>query len=84
MNREQNVQTPVMMHSPHLTSTVLKDPKKMRAEDSYSGAYAMPTEQHPQQPVPPQQQPHHHHQAAMDYKYENLSTRYFVAVYSLL
>uniref|UniRef100_A0A7N6B8U2 Cohesin subunit SA n=1 Tax=Anabas testudineus TaxID=64144 RepID=A0A7N6B8U2_ANATE len=56
MNREQNVQTPVMMHSPHLTSTVLKDPKKMRAEDSYSGAYAMPTEQHPQQPVPPQQQ----------------------------
>uniref|UniRef100_A0A7N6AR93 Cohesin subunit SA n=1 Tax=Anabas testudineus TaxID=64144 RepID=A0A7N6AR93_ANATE len=49
MNREQNVQTPVMMHSPHLTSTVLKDPKKMRAEDSYSGAYAMPTEQHPQQ-----------------------------------
>uniref|UniRef100_A0A7N6B0M1 Cohesin subunit SA n=1 Tax=Anabas testudineus TaxID=64144 RepID=A0A7N6B0M1_ANATE len=56
MNREQNVQTPVMMHSPHLTSTVLKDPKKMRAEDSYSGAYAMPTEQHPQQP------------AAMDYK----------------
>uniref|UniRef100_A0A7N6AR19 Cohesin subunit SA n=1 Tax=Anabas testudineus TaxID=64144 RepID=A0A7N6AR19_ANATE len=58
MNREQNVQTPVMMHSPHLTSTVLKDPKKMRAEDSYSGAYAMPTEQHPQQPVPPQQHKH--------------------------
>uniref|UniRef100_A0A7N5ZZC8 Cohesin subunit SA n=1 Tax=Anabas testudineus TaxID=64144 RepID=A0A7N5ZZC8_ANATE len=56
MNREQNVQTPVMMHSPHLTSTVLKDPKKMRAEDSYSGAYAMPTEQHPQQPVPPHTQ----------------------------
>uniref|UniRef100_A0A8D0AUK4 Cohesin subunit SA n=1 Tax=Sander lucioperca TaxID=283035 RepID=A0A8D0AUK4_SANLU len=33
MNREQNVQTPVMMHSPHLTSTVLRDPKKMRPED---------------------------------------------------
>uniref|UniRef100_A0A671YRW1 Cohesin subunit SA n=1 Tax=Sparus aurata TaxID=8175 RepID=A0A671YRW1_SPAAU len=36
MNREQNVQTPVMMHSPHLTSTVLRDPKKMRPEDSYA------------------------------------------------
>uniref|UniRef100_A0A669CVN1 Cohesin subunit SA n=1 Tax=Oreochromis niloticus TaxID=8128 RepID=A0A669CVN1_ORENI len=42
----QNVQTPVMMHSPHLTSTVLRDPKKMRPEDK----------QHPHQPVPPQQQ----------------------------
>uniref|UniRef100_A0A3B4XPM8 Cohesin subunit SA n=1 Tax=Seriola lalandi dorsalis TaxID=1841481 RepID=A0A3B4XPM8_SERLL len=47
MNREQNVQTPVMMHSPHLTSTVLRDPKKMRPEDSYTTAYTMPTEQHP-------------------------------------
>uniref|UniRef100_A0A671YQ17 Cohesin subunit SA n=1 Tax=Sparus aurata TaxID=8175 RepID=A0A671YQ17_SPAAU len=46
MNREQNVQTPVMMHSPHLTSTVLRDPKKMRPEDSYAAAYAMPTEHH--------------------------------------
>uniref|UniRef100_A0A8D0AUI4 Cohesin subunit SA n=1 Tax=Sander lucioperca TaxID=283035 RepID=A0A8D0AUI4_SANLU len=36
MNREQNVQTPVMMHSPHLTSTVLRDPKKMRPEDTQS------------------------------------------------
>uniref|UniRef100_A0A8C2ZFN7 Cohesin subunit SA n=1 Tax=Cyclopterus lumpus TaxID=8103 RepID=A0A8C2ZFN7_CYCLU len=35
MNREQNMQTPVMMHSPHLTSTVLRDPKKMRQEDSF-------------------------------------------------
>lgn len=73
MNREQNVQTPVMMHSPHLTSTVLKDPKKMRPEDSYTATYSMPSEQHPHQPVPPQQQPHHHHQTAIDYKYENLS-----------
>lgn len=70
MNREQNVQTPVMMHSPHLTSTVLRDPKKMRPEDSYTAAYTMPTEQHPHQPVATQQQPHHHHQAAMDYKYK--------------
>uniref|UniRef100_A0A8C4P0D3 SCD domain-containing protein n=1 Tax=Dicentrarchus labrax TaxID=13489 RepID=A0A8C4P0D3_DICLA len=44
VNREQNVQTPVMMHSPHLTSTVLRDPKKMRPEDSYTAAYTMPTD----------------------------------------
>uniref|UniRef100_A0A7N8XQQ2 Cohesin subunit SA n=1 Tax=Mastacembelus armatus TaxID=205130 RepID=A0A7N8XQQ2_9TELE len=68
MNREQNVQTPVMMHSPHLTSTVLRDPKKMRPEDSYTTAYTMPAEQHPHQPVPAQQQPHSHHQTAIDYK----------------
>ncbi|XP_068572420.1 cohesin subunit SA-2a isoform X2 [Cebidichthys violaceus] len=68
MNREQNVQTPVMMHSPHLTSTVLRDPKKMRPEDSYTAAFTMPAEQHPHQPVPlQQQQPQHHHQAAIDY-----------------
>uniref|UniRef100_A0A673B855 Cohesin subunit SA n=1 Tax=Sphaeramia orbicularis TaxID=375764 RepID=A0A673B855_9TELE len=54
MNCEQNVQTPVMMPSPHLTSTVLRDPKKMRPENK----------QHPHQPVPPQtQEQHHHHQA---------------------
>ncbi|KAA8587117.1 hypothetical protein FQN60_000953 [Etheostoma spectabile] len=67
MNREQNVQTPVMMHSPHLTSTVLRDPKKMRPEDSYTTAFTMPTEQNSHQHVPPQQQPHPHHQAAIDY-----------------
>uniref|UniRef100_A0A665X0Q8 Cohesin subunit SA n=1 Tax=Echeneis naucrates TaxID=173247 RepID=A0A665X0Q8_ECHNA len=67
MNREQNVQTPVMMHSPHLTSTVLRDPKKMRPEDSYTTAYTIPTEQHPHQPLSTQQQPQHHHQAALDY-----------------
>lgn len=78
VNREQNVQTPVMMHSPHLTSTVLRDPKKMRPEDSYAAAYTMPTEQHPHQPVPSPQQTHHHHQAAIDYKYENLSTYLFL------
>ncbi|TKS83482.1 THO complex subunit 2 [Collichthys lucidus] len=70
MNREQNVQTPVMMHSPHLTSTVLRDPKKMRPEESFAAAYTMPTEQHPHQPVTPQQQTHHHHQAAIDYNTE--------------
>uniref|UniRef100_A0A8D3B2H2 Cohesin subunit SA n=1 Tax=Scophthalmus maximus TaxID=52904 RepID=A0A8D3B2H2_SCOMX len=63
MNREQNVQTPVMMLSPHLSSTILRDPKKMRPEENYT----MPEEQHPPQPVPTQQQSHQHHQAAMDY-----------------
>uniref|UniRef100_A0A8C7GUN6 Cohesin subunit SA n=1 Tax=Oncorhynchus kisutch TaxID=8019 RepID=A0A8C7GUN6_ONCKI len=53
MNQEQNVQTPVMMPSPHLTSTVLRDPKKMRPDESYMGVY-----------LPPQQ---HHHQTPMDY-----------------
>uniref|UniRef100_A0A3B4YZD0 Cohesin subunit SA n=1 Tax=Stegastes partitus TaxID=144197 RepID=A0A3B4YZD0_9TELE len=76
MNREQNVQTPVMMHSPHLTSTVLRDPKKMRPEDSYT--FTMPAEQHPHQALPPQQQqPHHQHQATIDYKYKSLSTLLF-------
>uniref|UniRef100_A0AAX7UNZ6 Cohesin subunit SA n=1 Tax=Astatotilapia calliptera TaxID=8154 RepID=A0AAX7UNZ6_ASTCA len=51
MNREQNVQTPVMMHSPHLTSTVLRDPKKMRPEDSFTATFTMPAEQHPHQPT---------------------------------
>uniref|UniRef100_A0AAQ4PX38 SCD domain-containing protein n=1 Tax=Gasterosteus aculeatus aculeatus TaxID=481459 RepID=A0AAQ4PX38_GASAC len=72
MNREPNAQTPLMMHSPHLTSTVLRDPKKMRPEDSYTAAFAMPTEQHPHQPAPLQQQqqqqpPQHPHEAAIDY-----------------
>uniref|UniRef100_A0A3P8WXA9 Cohesin subunit SA n=1 Tax=Cynoglossus semilaevis TaxID=244447 RepID=A0A3P8WXA9_CYNSE len=47
MNREHSVQTPVMMHSPHLTSTVLREPKKMRPEDGYTTPYTMPTDQHP-------------------------------------
>uniref|UniRef100_A0A4W5P4U6 STAG2 cohesin complex component n=1 Tax=Hucho hucho TaxID=62062 RepID=A0A4W5P4U6_9TELE len=63
MNQEQNVQTPVMMPSPHLTSTVLRDPKKMRPEESYMGVYAMTSEQQHQQ-LPPQQ---HQHQTPMDY-----------------
>ncbi|TNN88658.1 Cohesin subunit SA-2 [Liparis tanakae] len=68
MNREQNVQTPVMMHSPHLSSTVLRDPKKMRPEDGYTAAFTMPTEQLPHQPVPLQPPPpHQHHQTAIDY-----------------
>uniref|UniRef100_M4ABB0 Cohesin subunit SA n=1 Tax=Xiphophorus maculatus TaxID=8083 RepID=M4ABB0_XIPMA len=46
MNREQSVPTPVMMHSPHLTSTVLRDPKRMRPEDGYAATFSMPAEQH--------------------------------------
>ncbi|KAM4726572.1 cohesin subunit SA-2-like [Anableps anableps] len=67
MNREQSVPTPVMMHSPHLTSTVLRDPKRMRPEDSYATTFSMPAEQHLHQALPPQQLPHHQHQAAIDY-----------------
>lgn len=69
------------MHSPHLTSTALRDQKKMRPEDSYMAAYSMPTEQHPHHPVPPpqqqqQQQQHHHPQTAIDYK--SVPHKYFL------
>ncbi|KPP70893.1 hypothetical protein Z043_110241, partial [Scleropages formosus] len=66
------MQTPVMMPSPHLTSTVMRDPKRLRPEESYMGVYGMPPEQ--QQPPQPQHaQPQtpqpHHPQTPMDYKY---------------
>uniref|UniRef100_A0A8C7YJS9 Cohesin subunit SA n=1 Tax=Oryzias sinensis TaxID=183150 RepID=A0A8C7YJS9_9TELE len=64
--RLQSVSTPLMMHSPHLTSTVLRDPKKMRQEQSCTTAFIMPTEQHQQQPL-------HQQQAAIDYKYKKNS-----------
>uniref|UniRef100_A0A8B9KH26 Cohesin subunit SA n=1 Tax=Astyanax mexicanus TaxID=7994 RepID=A0A8B9KH26_ASTMX len=75
LNREQSMQTPVMMPSPHLTSTVMRDPKRLRPEDSYMGVYTMPPEQQqqPQPPPPPQHHTHpqtpqpHHHQTPMDY-----------------
>uniref|UniRef100_A0A8C9WDI0 STAG2 cohesin complex component n=1 Tax=Scleropages formosus TaxID=113540 RepID=A0A8C9WDI0_SCLFO len=35
INQQQTVQTPVMISSPHLTSTVLRDPKRIRPEESY-------------------------------------------------
>ncbi|XP_041930372.1 cohesin subunit SA-2 isoform X3 [Alosa alosa] len=63
LNREQTMQTPVMMPSPHLTSTAMRDPKRMRPEDSYMGVYGMAPDQSQQpptpqpQPPPPQQQP---------------------------
>ncbi|XP_075876525.1 cohesin subunit SA-2-like isoform X1 [Nelusetta ayraudi] len=76
-NCKQNVQTPVLMHSPHLTSTALRGQKKMTPEDGYMAAYSMPAEQLPHHPVlapqqqqpqqQPQQQREHHPPAAMDY-----------------
>uniref|UniRef100_A0A8C6M8N5 STAG2 cohesin complex component n=1 Tax=Nothobranchius furzeri TaxID=105023 RepID=A0A8C6M8N5_NOTFU len=64
---QQSIQTPVMMPSPHLTSTVMRDPKRGR-DDSYMGVYALPHEQ----PQPHQHPQHHqqtpqHHQPPMDY-----------------
>lgn len=57
LNREQTMQTPVMMPSPHLTSTVMRDPKRMRPEDSYLGVYGLPPDQSQQPPTPQPQQP---------------------------
>uniref|UniRef100_A0A672S8G5 Cohesin subunit SA n=1 Tax=Sinocyclocheilus grahami TaxID=75366 RepID=A0A672S8G5_SINGR len=45
MSREQSMQTPVMMPSPHLTSTVMREPKRLRPEESYMGT---PQPQHHQ------------------------------------
>uniref|UniRef100_A0A1A8CXU0 Stromal antigen 2a n=1 Tax=Nothobranchius kadleci TaxID=1051664 RepID=A0A1A8CXU0_NOTKA len=67
LNREQSVPTPVMMHSPHLTSTVLRDLKQMRPEDSFTPTFTIPAQQHLHQALPPQQLPHLQHQAAIDY-----------------
>lgn len=66
---QQSMQTPVMLPSPHLTSTAMRDPKRSR-DDSFMGVYPLPHDQ--QQPH--QHQQHHaqtpqHHQTPMDYKY---------------
>uniref|UniRef100_A0A671MUW0 Cohesin subunit SA-2-like n=1 Tax=Sinocyclocheilus anshuiensis TaxID=1608454 RepID=A0A671MUW0_9TELE len=60
VNREQSgPHTPVMMSSPHIVSTVLRDAKKLLPEQGYMGVYSMSNEtQHT-----PLQQPHQH----MDY-----------------
>uniref|UniRef100_A0A4W5L5L0 STAG2 cohesin complex component n=1 Tax=Hucho hucho TaxID=62062 RepID=A0A4W5L5L0_9TELE len=71
--QHQSMQTPVMMPSPHLTSTMMRGPGDMRGEakrgrdDSYMGVYALPSDS--------QQQPHPHtlpqtpqlHQTPIDY-----------------
>uniref|UniRef100_H3C317 Cohesin subunit SA n=1 Tax=Tetraodon nigroviridis TaxID=99883 RepID=H3C317_TETNG len=64
---QQSMQTPVMMPSPHLTSTAMRDAKRGR-DDSFMGVYNMPHDQ-PQQHQHPQhhQQTPQHHQTPMDY-----------------
>ncbi|XP_038837191.1 cohesin subunit SA-2-like isoform X1 [Salvelinus namaycush] len=71
--QHQSMQTPVMMPSPHLTSTMMRGPGDMREEakrgrdDSYMGVYALPSDS--------QQHPHPHtlpqtpqlHQTPIDY-----------------
>uniref|UniRef100_A0A671NSJ8 Cohesin subunit SA n=1 Tax=Sinocyclocheilus anshuiensis TaxID=1608454 RepID=A0A671NSJ8_9TELE len=48
MSREQSMQTPIMMPSPHLTSTIMREPKRLRPEESYMGT---PQPQHHQTPM---------------------------------
>uniref|UniRef100_A0A8C9ENK6 Stromal antigen 2 n=1 Tax=Pavo cristatus TaxID=9049 RepID=A0A8C9ENK6_PAVCR len=52
MNREQTMHTPVMMQTPQLTSTIMREPKRLRPEENYMGVYPMQPE---------------HHQAPLDY-----------------
>ncbi|KAJ6663328.1 hypothetical protein lerEdw1_010464 [Lerista edwardsae] len=46
MNREQTLHTPVMMQTPQLTSTIMREPKRLRPEESYMGVYPMQAEHH--------------------------------------
>uniref|UniRef100_A0A8C7Y6Z9 Cohesin subunit SA n=1 Tax=Oryzias sinensis TaxID=183150 RepID=A0A8C7Y6Z9_9TELE len=63
----KTMQTPVMMPSPHLTSTAMRDPKRSR-DDGYMGVYPLPHEQPPPHPHPQHhQQTPQHHQTPMDY-----------------
>ncbi|XP_014810591.1 PREDICTED: cohesin subunit SA-2-like isoform X1 [Calidris pugnax] len=52
LNREQTMHTPVMMQTPQLTSTIMREPKRLRPEENYMGVYPMQPE---------------HHQAPLDY-----------------
>ena len=64
------LQTPVMMPSPHLTSTAMREPKRGR-DDSYMGVYPLPHDQqtpHPHTPQHHPQQTPQHIQTPMDYK----------------
>lgn len=53
LNREQTMNTPVMMQAPQLTSTIMREPKRLRPEESYMPVYPMQPE---------------HHQPPIDYK----------------
>ncbi|KAM9375919.1 cohesin subunit SA-2 isoform 2-T2 [Pholidichthys leucotaenia] len=64
---QQSMQTPVMMPSPHLTSTAMRDPKRAR-DDSYMAVYPIPhDQQQPHQHPQHHQQTPQHHQTPMDY-----------------
>uniref|UniRef100_A0A671YYN7 Cohesin subunit SA n=1 Tax=Sparus aurata TaxID=8175 RepID=A0A671YYN7_SPAAU len=64
-----SMQTPVMLPSPHLTSTAMRDPKRGR-DDSFMGVYPLPhDQQQPHQHPQHHQQTPQHHQTPMDYKY---------------
>uniref|UniRef100_A0A8D0AR06 Cohesin subunit SA n=1 Tax=Sander lucioperca TaxID=283035 RepID=A0A8D0AR06_SANLU len=66
---QQSMQTPVMLPSPHLTSTAMRDPKRGR-DDSFMGVYPLPhDQQQPHQHPQHHQQTPQHHQTPMDYKY---------------
>uniref|UniRef100_A0A671YXI6 Cohesin subunit SA n=1 Tax=Sparus aurata TaxID=8175 RepID=A0A671YXI6_SPAAU len=66
---KRNMQTPVMLPSPHLTSTAMRDPKRGR-DDSFMGVYPLPhDQQQPHQHPQHHQQTPQHHQTPMDYKY---------------
>uniref|UniRef100_A0AAQ4S5J2 Cohesin subunit SA n=1 Tax=Gasterosteus aculeatus aculeatus TaxID=481459 RepID=A0AAQ4S5J2_GASAC len=71
---QQSLQTPVMLPSPHLTSTAMRDPKRAR-EDSFMGVYPLPhDQQQPHQLPQHHQQTPQHHQTPMDYKYVRRGT----------
>ncbi|XP_053555095.1 cohesin subunit SA-2 [Bombina bombina] len=46
LNREQTMNTPVMMQTPQLTSTIMRDPKRLRPEENYMPVYPMQPEHH--------------------------------------
>ncbi|XP_056664870.1 cohesin subunit SA-2 isoform X1 [Monodelphis domestica] len=47
LNREQTMHTPVMMQTPQLTSTIMREPKRLRPEENYMGVYPIQPEHHP-------------------------------------
>ncbi|XP_044161235.1 cohesin subunit SA-2 isoform X3 [Bufo gargarizans] len=46
LSREQTMNTPVMMQTPQLTSTIMREPKRLRPEESYMPVYPMQPEHH--------------------------------------
>ncbi|KAG8144554.1 putative Cohesin subunit SA-2 protein [Naja naja] len=46
LNREQTLHTPIMLQTPQLTSTIMREPKRLRPEENYMGVYPMQPEHH--------------------------------------